>query len=164
MRGRKPKPTSRRRLEGNPGKRAINREEPEVPPAPAGFEAPPLELLGDPVAQAEWARLAPLLRRVGMITDADRGVLLALCQQWSRYLDANVKVAAAGLVVKAPSGYPMPNPYIGIANKALVHCTRLWAELGLTPSARSRVTKVPMEPPADAFAEFDEIPSPARPQ
>jgi len=29
MRGRKPKPTARKRLEGNPGKRPLNRAEPQ---------------------------------------------------------------------------------------------------------------------------------------
>jgi len=160
-RGRKPKPTAQRKLEGNPGKRALPIDEPVLPPAAPEADAPPLELLGDLVAQAEWSRLAPMLRTAAVLTEADRGALIALCQQWSRYLEANRNVALAGMVVRAPSGYPMPNPYIAIANKALVNCTRLWAELGLTPSARTRVTKAPsFEPPADAFAEFDEIPSP----
>jgi P27 family predicted phage terminase small subunit len=156
-RGRKPKPTAKKKLDGNPGHRPLNTAEPEIPTAPVTFDAPPLELLGDVVAQAEWARLAPILRRAGTLTEADRGSLLALCQQWSRYLEANRNVATAGMVVRAPSGYPMPNPYIAIANKALGNCARLWVELGLTPSARSRVSKAPLfEPPADAFAEFDD--------
>jgi P27 family predicted phage terminase small subunit len=157
-RGPKPKPTVRRKLEGNPSRRPLPTNEPAIVPAGASFDALPPELRGDPVAQAEWIRLAPMLRRIGIVTEADRGSLLALCQQWSRYLDANAK-ATSKLVVKSPSGYPMPNPYIGIANKSLGNCTRLWAELGLTPSARTRVTTAPaFEPPADAFAEFDEAP------
>ena len=155
MRGRKPKPTSQKVLEGNPGKRQLNVAEPQLPAPVDAFDAPPQELAGDGVASAEWSRLAPILRRSRTVTEGDRGVLVALCQQWSRYQDANGKVAVAGMVVKSPSGYPMPNPYIGIANKSLTHCTKLWAELGLTPSARSRVTTVDTGV-GDAFAEFDE--------
>src|SRR5215471_12192566 len=156
-RGPKPKPTARRRLEGNPGRRPINTREPQLPPLPT-IDALPAELMGDAVASAEWARVLPLLRRAHAITEGDRGALLALCQQWSRYLEANGKVATAGMVVKAPtSGYPMPNPYIAIANKALGNCVKLWAELGLTPSSRSRVTTTGGGGTVDdAFAEFDD--------
>jgi P27 family predicted phage terminase small subunit len=161
MRGRKPKPTAKKRLEGFPGHHPRNDSEPVMPPA--RLEAP-AELLDDPVALAEWNRLLPLLLRAQAVTDGDRASLVALCQQWSRYLDANSKVRAAGMVVRSPSGYPMPNPYIGIANKALGNCVKLWVELGLTPSARSRVTTTPGATAAgfaDAFAEFDDpLPTP----
>ena len=63
-------------------------------------------------------------------------------------------VAVDGLVTVTPAGYPMTNLYIGIANKALALCVKLWTELGLTPSARSRVSTVADEP-GDEFSEFD---------
>lgn len=153
MRGPKPTPTSRRRLEGNPSKRPLNDREPE-PPAPTdAFDRMPPEIAADVVAAGEWRRLAPLMRSARMVTEIDRASLLALCQQWSVYQDASSKVPTAGMIVKSPSGYPMPNPYIAIANKALVHCMKLWAELGLTPSSRSRVrTDGP-----DASNEFGEF-------
>jgi P27 family predicted phage terminase small subunit len=158
MRGRKPTPTARKRLEGNPGRRPLNAREPDLPrdpPAPPD-DPPPPELETDPVAAAEWRRLFPILQRAQAITAGDRGSLLALCQQWSRYLEANGRVAASGLVVMSPHKYPMPNPYIAIANKALGNCVKLWVELGLTPSARSRVTTTAaVAPIGDPFAEFD---------
>jgi P27 family predicted phage terminase small subunit len=160
MRGRKPKPTAKKKLEGNPGRRPLNADEPQMPaPAPALDLTPPLELAGDLIAAAEWSRVLPLMRHAHAITEGDRGALLALCQQWSRYLRAQGRVGEA-MVVKSPSGYPMPNPYIGIANKSLNNCVRLWVELGLTPSARSRVTTAPGSAfPDDAFAEFDDPPT-----
>jgi len=158
MRGRKPKPTGRKRLEGNPGRRPLNEHEPQMPVANV---TPPAELADDPVATAEWTRLLPLLMTSHTVTEGDRGSLLALCQQWSRYLEANGKVAVSGMVVRSPSGYPMPNPYIGIANRALSNCVKLWVELGLTPSARSRVTIATGAGsfPDDPFREFDDIPT-----
>jgi P27 family predicted phage terminase small subunit len=80
-----------------------------------------------------------------------------LCLEWGRYLEAIAQVAKLGMVVKAPSGYPMPNPYLSIATKALAGCARLWPELGLTPSSRSRVQiALPeQDAPHDPFAEFD---------
>jgi P27 family predicted phage terminase small subunit len=157
MKGCKPHPTARRKLEGNPSRRPMNDAEPVLPVE--DLEQPPPELDDEPVARAEWLRLLPMLKRAQAITDGDRGALVALCLSWARYLDANKKVRAAGMVVRAPSGYPMPNPYIAIANKALGNCVKLWVELGLTPSARTRVkTTGGMGPiaPDDPFHEFDD--------
>ena len=59
----------------------------------------------------------------------------------------------------------MPNPYLGVATKALGMCNRLWPELGLTPSSRSRVRMGGPEDHGDpderAFAEFDRPPRPS---
>jgi P27 family predicted phage terminase small subunit len=157
MRGRKPKPTHQKVLEGNPGKRAINRQEPPLPPET--FEQLPRELAGDQVAADEWRRLAPILRARRAVTVADRAALIAVCREWSRYLFASDK--ATPLVVLTKSGYPMPNPYLGIAARALAACARLWPELGLTPSSRSRVRID--APPGDEFAEFDDAPPSSTP-
>jgi P27 family predicted phage terminase small subunit len=157
-RGPKPKPTARKKLEGNPGQRHLPEHEPEMPSTASAFDAPPVMLVGDAVAVAEWHRLSQLLRGARVLTDADSAALVALCQQWARYLTATERIAAAGMVVKSPSGYPMPNPYIGIANKALGNCLKLWAELGLTPSSRVRVQTLPYTPGAvDPFNEFEDV-------
>lgn len=158
MRGRRPKPSAIRLLDGNPGKRALNDAEPHY--ADTLGRHVPRELKDDKVATAEWRRLLRLMRGSRVMTDADRGSLIALCQQWSRYLEASEKAALTGLVVKTPSGYPLTNPYLSIANKSLAHCVKLWAELGLTPSSRSRVKQLGGDD--DPFAEFDE-PQPSAP-
>jgi P27 family predicted phage terminase small subunit len=156
MRGRKPKPTYQKQLEGYPGKRARNRREPALPTTAAAFDVIPPELDGNVRAGAEWSRVAPMLRERRQITDADRTALIALCLEWARYIDATVKVAADGMVISSPNGYPMPSPYIGIARGALAACGRLWAELGMTPTSRARVKTD--DAPRDAFAEFDQPP------
>jgi P27 family predicted phage terminase small subunit len=141
-------------MEGNPGKRPANPAEPQPPPPdPVTFDDPPPEVAGVPRAAAEWRRLAPMLREGRQITEADRGALMALCLEWARYLEAVVEVAKQGLIVLSPNNYPMPNPYIAIATKALQGCSRLWPELGLTPSSRTRV-RVPGAG-GDGFSEFD---------
>lgn len=165
MRGRKPHPTWRRELEGNPGKRGFNAHEPQPPITDDAFLDPPDELKDVPTALREWMRLAPMLQKARQITDADRAALVALCLEWSRYLDAITKVRQSGMVIQTPNGYPIPNPYLGIATRALAGCTRLWPELGLTPSSRSRVG-ITAPPTADPFTEFDAppVPRPRRPQ
>ena len=162
MRGRKPKPTAQRLLEGNPGKRPLNRDEPTLPPlTDPEFDTPPPELDDNADAQAEWMRQAPRLRQARQISSADRAALIAVCLEWARYLEALRRVKKHGMVVPAPSGYPILNPYLAIANRALQGCLRLWPELGLTPSSRSRVTQIPDTGANDPFSEFDTPPPPA---
>jgi P27 family predicted phage terminase small subunit len=152
----KPKPTAQRRLEGNPGKRAYNHHEPSPPPM-ADDGAIPVELDDNPIALSEWRRLVPLLRRARQISEADRAALLALCVEWSRYRAANAEITAHGLVLENPNGFLVSNPAVRIIGQALNGCCRLWAELGLTPSSRSKVKEVSPPAEGDAFTEFDGI-------
>ena len=72
-RGRKPKPTALKLLEGNPGKRPINEHEP-IPPK--GTVKCPTWL--EPEAKKEWKRLAPSLEAMGVLTQADLTVRFPL--------------------------------------------------------------------------------------
>lgn len=142
--GRRPTPTQLKILRGNPGKRPINPDEPHpgAEDAEALPDDPPPELRGDVRARAEWKRVAPILRSYGLIADADRATVIALCLEWSTYLDAKDHVRKSGRTVSTNSG-PRPSPHITIADTALSHCHRLWAELGLTPSGRAKVARLP---------------------
>jgi P27 family predicted phage terminase small subunit len=156
--GRRPVPTTVKKLRGNPGKRPFNANEPVFAAADDRFDVVPASITDDPVAAAEWARLAPLLRQAKVVTDADHAALLAACQQWSIYLGALAEAPPGRRVVRSPHDYPIVNPYLTIANKALIQCTRLWDALGLTPAARTRVAAARDQEPGDAFAEFDRVP------
>ena len=160
MRGRKPTPTKQRILRGNPGKRPLNGNEPVYPSPGEEFDAIPDDLQGNVLAASEWHRLAPMLRRTGHVAESDRTALIAMCLEWARYIEATKKIRELGMVVKAPSGYPIVNPYLSIATKALAGCNKLWPELGLTPSSRSRVNATDAKSGnADPFAEFDQRPA-----
>ena len=76
-RGRKPKPTAMKILEGNPGKRPLNVNEP-VPPV--GNIKCPTWLL--PEAKKEWKRLAPSLEAMGVLTMADLTAFEGYCQAY----------------------------------------------------------------------------------
>jgi P27 family predicted phage terminase small subunit len=141
MRGRKPVPTRLKLMAGNPGKRPINRNEPQ--PA-AAFPTCPPEL--SPVARAEWERLAPELGELGLITNLDRAALAAYCGAYALWAEAMVAIQKYGTMVKAPSGYPMQSPYIGLANRQAELMIRLSAEFGFTPASRSRIS-TPQELP-----------------
>jgi P27 family predicted phage terminase small subunit len=148
--GRRPQPTALKVLRGNPSKTRLNANEPKPPAVTDNFDIPPPELDGDAMAIAEWTRVAPLLRMCGLVSQAERTALTALCQQWSQYLEAQTHIRKLGMVVKTTNGLPMTNPYLPIARAALAACHRLWTELGLTPSGRARVSRLP--PLSDAPA------------
>jgi P27 family predicted phage terminase small subunit len=155
VRGRKPKPTEVKRLAGNPGKRPLNNREPVQPAPPDAFDGPPDELTQDLIATKEWMRLAPMLRKSRQISESDRSVLIAVCLEWSKYMEAMGIVRMSSMIIKTSSGYRQINPYLSVATKSLSNLSKLWPELGLTPSSRSRIQTLPDNDSADPWAEFD---------
>jgi len=150
MRGRKPKPTRLRVIEGNPGHRPLNAKEPAVP-AIRGAAAPAFL---DPVARQEWSRQVKDLIPLGFVGPCDLGVLAAYCDAHSDFVRASQKLQKTGdlIVVK---GKPITNPLLRIKRDARRDMIRAAAELGITPSSRSRVQTLgddeTEENPADEF-------------
>lgn len=134
MRGRKPKPTRLKLIDGNPGKRPINGREPQPPSA-----QPTCPAHLNPSAKAEWKRLARDLNRIGLLTLIDRAALAAYCQSYGRWVEAERKLKETPLLLKTPAGYVQHSPWLTIANKERELMAKYMAELGLTPSARSRL-------------------------
>lgn len=139
VRGPKPTPTALKLARGNPGKRALNANEPI--PDELGIGEPPDDLSAEAVS--EWNRLGPELENMGVLTHVDRHSFIAYCRNWARFLEADGKCKTLGEVVKAPSGYPIQNPYRSIANKAYQQCKDFWMEFGMTASARTRIEVKP---------------------
>lgn len=134
QRGPAPQPTAIRALRGNPGKRAGNAREPR----PA-VRAPSCPRHLSTRARAEWRRVAPMLVQLRVLTEADRAALAAYCVSWARWVDAEEQVARLGTVVKTANGNLIQNPYLSIANRALMDMAKLAREFGMTPSSRSQV-------------------------
>lgn len=135
MRGRKPKPTALRLVEGNLSRRPFNRNEPKPPTA---MSTCPSHL--SPTAKAEWKRLARTLNETGLLTGIDRAALATYCQAYGRWVEAERKLSETPPLLKTPAGYVQASPWIAIANKQIELMTRLMAELGLSPAARSRLS------------------------
>jgi P27 family predicted phage terminase small subunit len=148
MAGRRPKPTALKELQGNPGKRPINRREPK----PKGIPTCPPHL--DTVAKVEWNRILPELIAIGLITSIDRAALAAYCSSYSEWTSAETQIQKYGRVIKSPkSGFPIPNPYVGISHVALGNMHRFLTEFGMTPASRSHIEVDPVDP-TDAFETF----------
>ena len=132
--GRKPKPTAIKVLEGNPGKRKLNENEPK----PAK-KAPPCPKWLEPEAKKEWRRLAKALEAMGVLTEADMAAFAGYCQSYARWKEAEERITDRGLVIRTPSGYPQQVPYISIAQQYLKLMQQFAEQFGLTPAARSRI-------------------------
>ena len=148
-RGRKPKPTAIKRLAGNPGHRRLNDREPQLPLA---IPACPRNLSQD--AKRHWKRFAVQLYNAGIITEIDQSILAALCAEWATWSKAKAQLAKHGLVALTAGGSYKPSPYITISNTALANILRMLAELGMTPSSRTRVKRADVKQLSLADALF----------
>ena len=133
-RGRKPKPTALKKLEGNPGKRPLTELEP----------LPPISVLRCPnwllpEARKEWRRLAPALINMGVLTLADAIPFAAYCTAYARWREAEDEITKHGSVYKDGNGSIKPNPYIAISARQLMEIKSLAAEFGLTPATRTAI-------------------------
>lgn len=133
-RGRKPKPTALKLLEGNPGKRPLNDREP-VPPK-ATLKCPAWLL---PEAKKEWMRLAPALEAMGVLTMADLTAFEGYCQAYARWKEAEAFITQHGSIFQTPSGYVQQVPQVSIAQQNLKIMQSFCSEFGLTPATRARI-------------------------
>ena len=133
-RGRKPKPTALKVLEGNPGKRPLNEHEPVPPKAaircPAWLE---------PEAKKEWKRLAPALEAMGILTTVDISAFAGYCQAYARWKEAEEFISKHGSIFQTPSGYVQQVPQVSIAQQNLKIMQSFCSEFGLPPATRARI-------------------------
>lgn len=134
QRGRKPKPSALKELEGNPGKREINTNEPH----PAK-KAPPCPKWLEPDAKKEWRRLAKQMEQLGILTEVDMTAFAGYCQAYARWKEAEEFISRHGAIVKTPSGYWQQVPQVSIAQTYLRLMNRFCEQFGLTPSSRCRI-------------------------
>lgn len=154
MPGRRPKPTVLKLVEGNRGKRAVNKKEPKpkrvVPSCPAYL---------DDSGKVAWGRLSVLLDRMGVLTEADTSALERLCDCYTDILESRDLIRRDGrtyttmdmnrnTLIKA-------NPAVAQLRAADSQFKSYLVEFGLTPAARSKVHATPDDnDKKDPLAEF----------
>jgi len=149
VRGRKPKPTRVKELEGNPGKRRLNTTELR-PPVPAAVPYAP-KFVNDE-AKREWNRMVNILMGMGLYTEVDHAALAMYCQAWGRWVVAERKLSVEGEIITGVLGGRCQNPWRYEANKAFAQMRQMLPEFGLTPSSRSRLS-APATPDEPSLAE-----------
>jgi len=151
--GRRPKPTAIKELEGNPGKRALNKSEPK-PPKLSHAPACPDHLHG--AAREHWKKITAQLLMLGVLTTIDLDALARYCQIYQRWLEAEEKIEkTGGPVITTRNGNLVQNPHLAVANKANEQLNSLAAEFGLTPASRSKVHADPPDEKAKKNLEAE---------
>ena len=133
MRGRKPLPINKRRLEGNRSKRSLP-VEPEILPMaasglPGWFPAS---------AKAFYARYAPEIRRIAGAGESDEAAMQAMSLTWGLAMDA-AKAASRKRTTRDVNGQMRKNPSLQIWRDSLQLWINLAARFGLTPADRARM-------------------------
>lgn len=148
MPGPPPKPTALKVLQGNPGKRPLNKHEPQPEPD-SGYC--PRHL--DNYAAEEWRRVVPDLRRMGLLTIVDRSALEAYCVNYGLYRQCKYILEQNGLICVAPSGYLQQRPEVAIMRNALKEMRAFMTQFGMTPASRSKIS-VSAADEESAFEQF----------
>ena len=150
QRGRKPKPTAIKELEGNPGHRPLNENEPKP-----NKKAPSCPKWLEPEAKKEWRRLSKQMENIGILTEVDMAAFATYCQAYARWKAAEEFVSQHGSVVKTKSGYLQAVPQVSIAQTYLKIMNKIAEQFGLTPASRSRI--IAGETNASEMDEMEEL-------
>lgn len=131
--GRKRKPTPLKVVQGTFRKDRANARE----PLPSGdlVEAP------DHFSEEQKAVWDYAISNApaGLLKKLDLSVLEAWATACVFHREASKKVSSDGQIVSTPSGYPVTNPYMSNMNKQAQIMLKAAAEMGFTPSSRSRI-------------------------
>ena len=106
----------------------------------SGIPNPPSWL--DAEAKREWARVAPELHRLGLLSVLDRAILSVYTSAWSTFVAARKRLEETDLVVEGRNrgGGEVKSPAWTVYAQASTLVLTLGRELGLSPAARSRIS------------------------
>ncbi len=130
---------------------------------PDGLSCP--KVLKDPKAQAEWKRLMPLYRKLGVdvLNDLDVKTLMAYCNSVAIYERAMEQFEEEGCEVtvikldKYNNEIATQNPLIKIMNEQGTLIARYAEILCLSPVGRIRMGKVPSKEKKESKGGFDSL-------
>ncbi len=137
--GRRPKPTARKALAGNPGKRALNKDEPVFTPI-KGVEPPEWFAEEDlPLATIMWQLTTKELCGQGLLCVTDLAVLERWCVAYEFWRRAVKNIAIQGNTITGAMGGMVKNPELTAKKEQESEMSSTGAMLGLDPSSRQRL-------------------------
>jgi P27 family predicted phage terminase small subunit len=142
------KPSALKKLAGYPGKRKLNKQEPQLavgePLLPEGLSAE---------AKQEWQRIVPMLLNMKVLTEADGSALAAYCSCFAMWMQAEQEIAELGITLRTEFGYKK-NPAISVRSDSLRLMKTFLIEFGLTPASRSKLSISNASDHVDPFEKF----------
>lgn len=153
MSGPAPKPTALKLIEGNRGKRKLNKQEPD--PAYLIDLTPPDWL--KPAARAVWDEMAPMASRAKLLTEVDVQAFAMGCVALAEFRKASARVDSDGAIKSkkaldeegnvVDAGEHL-NPWAGAQSMYFKQAMTLFTQFGMTPAARTRIA---VNPQGDLF-------------
>ncbi len=153
VRGRKPMSQEAKEQSGSFVKHPERRNK-SAPKVQYGTPPVPDTIKDDPVASDKWTQLCQELAKAGVLATMDGDLLEAYCMTYSMYRTALAQVQKEGNTVIKANGDPMRNPACVELAQTMQRMGKLMTELGITPSARSRITAAPQTDEDDPFEEL----------
>ena len=137
--GRRPKPTARKELAGNPGKRALNKEEPAF--TPINGVTPPEWFVESELSMAivMWEMTTKELCGQGLLCVTDLAVLERWCVAYEFWRRAVKNIAVDGLSINGAMGGKIKNPELTAKKEQESEMSSTGSMLGLDPSSRQRL-------------------------
>lgn len=134
-RGRRPKPSGKKALAGNPGKRAINKNEPQFT---AITRADPPEWFDD-IARGMWETIIDELCSQQLLHVTDLHNVVVFCSAYRNWQTAQKEVMTGGVTISDGKGSFKKNPAMTAANESIRQMVTVGSLLGLDPSSRQRL-------------------------
>lgn len=140
MRGRSPKPSHLKIVEGNRGKRALNKQEPD----PAYLNDLTAPDYFSPSAKLIWDEIVPELRAAKLLTAVDVPMLHMACEAIASY-----RRAAAKCDLEYQGEYAGDRKSISywemIKSMSFKQCMNALQQFGMSPAARTRIAIQPQQ-------------------
>lgn len=83
--------------------------------------------------------IAPLLEKLGLLTELDQMALAAYCQSYSDWRAAVEFLEENGNTFETGNGYRVSRPEVAIARRAQKNMADWGVEFGMTPNSRGRM-------------------------
>jgi P27 family predicted phage terminase small subunit len=152
MPGPAPKPSALKLVAGNPGKRALNRAEPD--PDYLDDLTAPAHL--PPHIAAVWDELAPKLRKSRLLTTVDTIALELTCTAVANHRLAIDQAGTKMITHNEETGSLSLSPWMILQSMTFKQAMGALAKFGMSPADRSRVISNPQSDlfgndPADAY-------------
>ncbi|WP_424733634.1 phage terminase small subunit P27 family [Klebsiella quasipneumoniae] len=139
MSRRRPRATARKVISRNPGKRALNKEEPVF--TPINGVAPPEWFAEEelPLASIMWELTTKELCGQGLLCVTDLAVLERWCVAYEFWRRAVKNIAVDGLSITGAMGGKIKNPELTAKKEQESEMSSTGSMLGLDPSSRQRL-------------------------
>lgn len=141
------KPTRLKEIEGNPGKRPLNKGEPK----PIGLPSPPTVMTAR--AKTIWQRLVQSMPP-GVFTATDSFQLAAYCEAVSNHQLATSKIAKGDVETIGSTGQKKLSHWFALQSDSARVMVTLGAKLGLDPVSRQHINQDTGNQVSDEFGDL----------